>query len=1268
MPDRAESIVDQARALAPDRRQAYLRDVCGDDLVLRAKVDAMLADDVKTVESRRDIDSDATVPQTERITAATPHGQIEHPGQQIRCYRLLDRLGEGGFGTVWAAEQKEPVKRRVALKIIKLGMDTKQVIARFEQERQALAMMDHPNIAGVLDAGATETGRPFFVMELVKGDPIDEYCDKNHLSIEDRLELFAQVCNAVQHAHTKGIIHRDIKPSNVLVSTQDGKPHTKVIDFGIAKATASKLTEKTLFTEHRQLIGTPEYMSPEQAEGSLDVDTRTDVYSLGVLLYELLTGTTPFSSQELRSAAYAEIQRIIREVEPPKPSTRIGNNTGTIASVAARRHTEPRRLGTIVRGELDWIVMKALEKDRQRRYETANGLGLDIRRYLSGEAVLAAPPSTSYRFKKFIRRNKGPVAAGGLVAAALVLGLIGTSVGLVRAEQARAGEAAQRLLADEARSQAVAQEIKAKEQEAEAVKQAAAAKAQEAEAKQQAQIARAVVKFQTEMLAAVDPNQLPRDPVTKEPIRDAVTVLQVMRAAVKVLDEGGNALKEQPLVEADVRATIGITLLELARYDEAEPNLRKSLAIWRANLPAEHPTIARSLNTLAMLLMAQSKPAEAEPLYREALAIYRAARPAGDPDIATNLSNLAGLLHAQNKPAEAEPLYRDALAIWRAALPAGRSGYAATLSGLGLLLQDQNKLAEAESLLRESLDIRRATLPAGHSDIAKDLSNLAGILDNQNKFAEAEPLYREALAIWRAALPAGHPDIATGLNNLAAHLVSQNKFAEAEPLYREALAIWRAALPAGHRDIALSLDNLAKLLQVQNKLAEAESLQREALAMRRAALPAGHPDIALGLNNLAMLLRVQNKFAEAEPLLRESLAIRRATLPAGHPDIAMGLNNLAMLLHDQNHLTEAEPLFREALEIVRAALPAGHPDIALGLNNLAMLLEAQNRFAEAEPLLREALEIRRAAFPAGHPDTATCLTNLAQVLEAQNKLAEAEPLLRESLEIRRAVYPAGHPTVIVSSQSLGVLLWKQGKLDQSIPVFEESLESAATALGRRNPHTIAAMVNLGVNYKDAGRIAEAVALLEEAYTASKRDPSTASVGRLLLDAYAKAADPAKPESIVRLTTLVRELLADAAATLPEESPELAGQLAGFSQTLLTLNAWDEAEPLVRECLAIREKTQPDAWTTFNTKSMLGGVLLGQSKLAEAEPLLLAGYQGLKDREATIPPLGKARIPEALERLVKLYEIKGNEPEAAAWRRRLEAAKAAQGTPEPKRGG
>ncbi|HLO39747.1 MAG TPA: serine/threonine-protein kinase, partial [Phycisphaerales bacterium] len=411
--DRVQNVFAGASELNREARAAYLDAACKGDTRLRAEVESLLRSHEEAGSFLAAPTADfvpASAAATQGAPAAIPRAesqasqaQFEGPGTRIGNYKLLQQIGEGGFGAVFMAQQEQPVQRKVALKIIKLGMDTRQVVARFEQERQALALMDHTSIAKVLDAGSTASGRPYFVMELVKGEPIVEYCDRHNLDIRSRLELFAQVCAAVQHAHTKGIIHRDIKPSNILVSMQDGRPHAKVIDFGIAKATNATLTEKTLFTEHRQLIGTPEYMSPEQAEGSLDIDTRTDIYSLGVLLYELLTGTTPFSSNELRSAAYAELQRIIREVDPPVPSTRLSRNSDTIAGIAAHRATEPRKLGLTVRGDLDWIVMKALEKDRQRRYETASSLALDIQRHMAGEAVTAAPPGAAYRVRKFVR-------------------------------------------------------------------------------------------------------------------------------------------------------------------------------------------------------------------------------------------------------------------------------------------------------------------------------------------------------------------------------------------------------------------------------------------------------------------------------------------------------------------------------------------------------------------------------------------------------------------------------------------------------------------------------------------------------------------------------------------------------------------------------------------------------------------------------------------------------------------------------------------------
>jgi serine/threonine protein kinase len=462
---REEELFAAALGLPAAERAAYLKRECGGDAELLRRVEDLLRvnDDVGDF-----LEAPAVAGVADVARAGAPQPPQEGAvGTRVGRYKLLQKIGEGGCGTVYMAEQEEPVRRRVALKVIRLGMDTKEVIARFEAERQALALMDHPNIAKVLDAGATASGRPYFVMELVRGVKITTYCDQYNLSTAERIALFIQVCHAVQHAHQKGIIHRDIKPSNILVTLEDGVPVPKVIDFGIAKATAGRLTNRTLFTAFEQFIGTPAYMSPEQAQlSSLDVDTRSDIYSLGVLLYELLTGRTPFETKELAQVGLDEIRRYIREVEPPKPSTRLSTlEREALTTTAHHRATEPPRLLHLVRGDLDWIVMRCLEKNRSRRYETANGLARDLERHLHDEPVSARPPSTLYRVQKLVRRNKLAVGAASAIAAALVIGLAVSSWMYSREKTAReravAAERAQARLRQQAeadRERAVAAE------------------------------------------------------------------------------------------------------------------------------------------------------------------------------------------------------------------------------------------------------------------------------------------------------------------------------------------------------------------------------------------------------------------------------------------------------------------------------------------------------------------------------------------------------------------------------------------------------------------------------------------------------------------------------------------------------------------------------------------------------------------------------------------------------------------------------------------
>ncbi len=570
----------------PHERAAFLDQACASDPALRYRVQVLLkahemaggildlpgqtntgtgagiTPGARPIGGTLDQDSAGGAPRNGSSTRPTDEG----PGILIGPYKLLQEIGEGGMGTVYMAEQEHPVRRKVALKIIKPGMGSTQVIARFEAERQALALMDHPNIARVLDAGTTDAGRPYFVMELVNGIPITTYCDKARLTPRERLELFIPVCQAIHHAHQKGVIHRDVKPTNVLVTHYDGKPVPKVIDFGIAKATDQRLTEKTMFTQFGSIVGTLEYMSPEQAEMSdQGVDTRSDIYSLGVLLYELLTGTTPLERARFREAAYVEILRRICEEEPPRPSTRLSESKETLASISAMRRTEPGRLAKVVRGDLDWIVMKALDKDRARRYESASGFAGDLRRHLDGDAVEACPPSASYRLRKLARRHRAALATASALAAILLLAVFVSAWQAVRARQA------ERRAMDAALQAAMAR---------------ADAKNQEDHAGRSAESAQAVLKFlQDEILTAARPEGQDGGKGKDITIRRALD-----EAEPKIT----GSFRGQPTVEASVRETLGRSYFYLGEAEKAIREHERAAELLEARLGATIPTRSRA--------------------------------------------------------------------------------------------------------------------------------------------------------------------------------------------------------------------------------------------------------------------------------------------------------------------------------------------------------------------------------------------------------------------------------------------------------------------------------------------------------------------------------------------------------------------------------------------------------------------------------------------------------------------------------------------------
>ena len=933
---KAKTIFLRAQQVGLSEREEIVDRECGDDAALRALVLDLLRGDQEPLTAERLADDIRAA--YEGSTLGTP---AEARGSRIGRYRLIERLGEGGFGVVFSAEQSEPVKRRVALKIIKLGMDTRQVVARFEQERQALAVLDHPNIAKVFDAGATETGRPYFVMELCVGEPIDAYCDRHKLDIPKRLELFEQVCAAVQHAHTKGIIHRDIKPSNVLVSTQDGRALAKVIDFGVAKATASRLTEKTLFTEHAQMIGTPEYMSPEQAEGSLDVDTRTDVYSLGVLLYHLLTGTTPFEGTKLRSAGYAEIQRIIREQDPPTPSTRVSQSTATIATVAARRDIEPRRLSLIIRGELDWIVMKSLEKDRGRRYESASGLAADVRRFLVGDAVAAAPPSKAYKAKKFVRRNRPLVFAIGAVTVSLVAGVIAF------AWQARVASG-QRDLAVQAR-------------EAEAKQRQTA----EAERDRAARVA----EFMSDTLAGAGPS------VARG--RDVTMLREMMDVAAARLDKG--ELKSAPDAELSLRATIGTTYNELSAMPEAKRVLEDGLKLARATHPGDHTQTAEILNALATVYQDMGDFEGAATLFRESLDMLRRLNPGDHLSVSVGLNDFASALSSGDKHDEADAVFRESLAMARRLFPGDHPDLATNLSNFGAALFVRGDYEQAEPVLAEALAINRRLHPGDHPNTASTLADLGVLRSRRGDMAGAEPLLRESLEMSTRLYDKDHPEIARSMSNLASFLRDAGRLEESQTLYTEALDVLKRTFPGDHYRVAAAMNNVGLVLSDRGDNIGAAKYLRESIEMHRRVGTGKDALLAVSMVNLASILYASGDLPGAEAMMRDGLQILKDILPPDAPEVLSVLANLQVVLQKQGKLAEAEACALEALEGRRRLLGSEHFQTLISIINLAGLYYKQDKFHQAIAILEQAEPAARKVFVGDLQDSlATLLTTLAR--------------------------------------------------------------------------------------------------------------------------------------------------------------------------------------------------------------------------------------------------------------------------------------------------
>ncbi len=933
------AIFAAASELPPgDERRKFLDEACGGDTALRAEVEQLLnveaagAEYLKTAEA---------TPSQEAATIIG--GAQEKSGELLGAYKLLEPIGEGGFGTVWVAEQQRPLRRRVALKILKPGMDSRQVLARFEAERQALAIMDHPNIATVHDGGVSVSGRPFFVMELVKGVPITEFCDQQHLPPRERLDLFLQVCHAVQHAHQKGIIHRDLKPSNILVAMHDTRPVVKVIDFGIAKALGQELTDQTLFTGLAQMIGTPLYMSPEQAgQSSLDVDTRSDIYSLGVLLYELLTGATPFARERFKEAAYDEIRRIIREEEPPKPSTRLSESKDSLPSISALRDTAPDRLTKLVRGELDWIVMKALEKDRSRRYETANGFALDVQRYLANEPVLACPPSTAYRLRKFVRRHRGSVTAASLILITLTGGIVGTTIAMARAGEARRSEAARAETERKAKEFAILRDSETK----------------------------AIIQFfEKKVFFAARPDG------QEGGLGHDVTLRRAIEAALPQIE---SEFPEAPLIQARLHLTMAQTFHYLGEPGTAGELFRRAASLFERELGPLHQDTLLSRNGVALSWQALGRYEEAISLHQEILAL-RKSKVDPDPDTLITMNNLGGVLINQGRYAEALPLFEEVLAMPdgdRAIVASAKANMAACHTGL-------SHHAEAARLREEVREALSEELGPGNQ---ATISNLVGLSESYvalGRYAEALTLCEEAVAGCRVRLPPGHPLTSQALGSLAGIRHLNGDYTTAVRLNEEALSLQQINPGSSHPLAITTMSNLARSYSALGRHMDAVSLAQKALLRSKSALPPGHIVTAAAAQSLA---DCQAAAGQEDPPSRlqtspetSGTSISRSSDPI--PPVT-GTVQLRKTLEDN-------------LELVRNSKGPDAPETIAAMIELAAACAADGSARQAIKLGEEALTLARTKLPVGDPRLLAAMKALVTAYHSVDLTAEAKMLEAE---------------------------------------------------------------------------------------------------------------------------------------------------------------------------------------------------------------------------------------------------------------------------------
>ncbi len=834
----------------PEERASFIRQACADDEWLRCELESLLMHD-------RPSDDFLDRPAMEIAARELAVSEVEtpsiEPGNSIGEYKILEQIGRGGMGAVYRAEQQHPVRRTVALKIIKPGMDTQEVVARFESERQALAVMDHPAIAKVFDAGSTPQGRPYFVMEYVVGTSISDYCDRHKLAIPERLRLFVSVCEGVQHAHYKSIVHRDLKPSNILVVEVDGRPMPKIIDFGVAKAIEGRLTAGTMasLTGVGMIVGTPHYMSPEQANSAgLDLDTRTDVYSLGVVLYELLVGVLPldFSTTPLHQFANK-----LRDEDAPRPSTRVRTLGGQSGITTQNRSADAPTLTRQLRGDLDAITLKALEKDRNRRYSAPSELAADIERYLHHEPVLARPASIAYRSRKYLRRHRVGVAVAGFTALLLLSAAVFQTLELQRTRRER--DRADR-----------------------------------------------VTEFMTRMFEVSDPSEARGNDIRAREILD------------KASQDVEKGLTKDPELQAQMADVMGTVYMKLGLYKKAETLLRHAVEIRRRVLGAGNAQTLTSMETLGEILAKESRYPEAEKWLRETVDGRRRLLGAQHRDTLRVMSSLALLMNSEGHFSDAEKINRETRETARRVFGPEDRLVTDISRNLAIDLAYEGRLADSEKEFRQILANDQRFYGAGHLQVILDVGNLGSILQMEERYSEAEKVYIEGVKGARAVLGPEHPDTLRLMGNLGQTLTHEQRYAEAAKLLREVFDVKRRTLGPENRSTLVTAGSLAEALRMTNQLREAEDLTRQNLSIEQRVLGPKHSDTLITLEALGDLLKSENRYSEAEKVDRDTLEGRREVLGGDHVVTASSAYKLACVLALEGKKEEALSNLQFAVE------------------------------------------------------------------------------------------------------------------------------------------------------------------------------------------------------------------------------------------------------------------------------------------------------------------------------------------------------------------